>query len=797
MSSSRSTTVIDSQGVSPQLVRLLPPLGCPGAELWVPAGEVRRWQQLGYRRGAVPAHALELSWLNGSPGRLDPAGAVVVELLLHAHGITPTALTVHWGDGATETAVWPELVSTPRLRHVYGADADVVVQVELSSSGITADLAVALLGCPIWPLPAPVPPGGGGSQGPAGPRGSQGIQGPKGEAGVQGPIGPQGLPGSAGAQGPKGDPGSQGPAGVAGLQGPQGPAGLGLNLKGEVARAADLPAAAAVNDGWICRDSGHVHVWTGTAWLDGGQLQGPMGPQGPAGAAGLQGPMGPSGSPGATGSTGARGLTGPQGPPGDPANLPQATEQSLGLVQLADASAIDFGFDGLVVTASQLKAVTDNLEASIASVGSAPFSWDSKDDSYVRQAVADRTILPQARMKRCLVTDAGQITYLDADDSTRLAGPWVRLIETTALSSLGSGTHQAEQANTELRGLAPVFQPTSYGRGMLSRYPDLNGQVWECVAASTSAIPAAGTVAATLDGTAGQVMVEIPVFSVRHTTTPSGAFQRHQFAIAAGVVKSGGYEVHPAFVRADGSIRHHLYIGAYQGTGPLGNGSASGVANTRGFSRADCRTACISRGAGWHQFGYWDYNALQWLLITEYQDMNSKWVLGYGAMANSSIQALTGLSNARGNRCGNSYTAAGADTDYVSYRGIENLYGRAEQWLDGININEANVYLCADPTKWADNVATNYVPAGRIPYHQGIYQRDLFKGIALLPAAIADNGSSANFLGCSYRAWNGWRTACAGGFAGRGPEIGAFYLDMANASSAAGSGIGNRLVYAP
>ena len=39
-----------------------------------------------------------------------------------------------------------------------------------------------------------------------------------------------------------------------------------------------------------------------------------------------------------------------------------------------------------------------------------PFSWDANDDTYSRIPVADRSILVQARMKRCLVTDAGVIS---------------------------------------------------------------------------------------------------------------------------------------------------------------------------------------------------------------------------------------------------------------------------------------------------------------------------------------------------------------------------------------------------
>ena len=77
-----------------------------------------------------------------------------------------------------------------------------------------------------------------------------------------------------------------------------------------------------------------------------------------------------------------------------------------------------------------------------------------------------------------------------------------------------------------------------------------------------------------------------------------------------------GFVVHPAFIKPDGSHRDFIYVGAYMGTGTGGNGSASGVNNTVSITRGACRTTCSGRGTGWHQLGYLDYSALQWLFIT-------------------------------------------------------------------------------------------------------------------------------------------------------------------------------------
>ena len=421
-----------------------------------------------------------------------------------------------------------------------------------------------------------------------------------------------------------------------------------------------------------------------------------------------------------------------------------------------------------------------------------PFTWDANDDSYSRVPVADRSILVQARMKRCLVTDAGVVAYLDADDSTKLAGDWVRLVETTALDTPYTGTHQAEQANTELRAVAPAWAAGTFTKGALATN---GGFVWECVAATTTQAPAAGTAAATLSGTAGQVMVEIPLFSVKHQTERNGTYKRHEFAVVPGVQTTGGFAVHPAFIKPDGSYRNFIYIGAYQGTGTNGNGSASGVNNTVSMTRAACRTACAGRGAGWHQLGYWENNALQWLLITEYQDMNSQRVLGNGVMSGSVYAVPTGLSNARGNRSANAHTAAGANSDYVSYRGVENFYGRAWQWVDGFNINERNVYVSGDPSKWADDTATGYTSIGQVPNGSGSYQRDLMSGAALLPSSVT-GASDTTYTGDGLWTSSGWLVARAGGSAGNGGQVGALCVRLDDDSSIVFAGLSGRLCYA-
>ena len=171
MTSLLRTPAISSSGISAQLIRLLPPLGCPGQPVWVPPNEVLRWEQLGFYRAPIPAAVLELAWqpvaATATAAIADPAGTIAVELLLNSRHTPPDAVTVDWGDGTTVTLPWPDGGdANGRLLHGYASRRDYTIQAALSGNGPAASVLVSLAGCPIWqPEPTQPPPtGGGGSR---------------------------------------------------------------------------------------------------------------------------------------------------------------------------------------------------------------------------------------------------------------------------------------------------------------------------------------------------------------------------------------------------------------------------------------------------------------------------------------------------------------------------------------------------------------------------------------------------------------------------------------------------------
>ena len=161
----RTSVAISSGGISAQLIRLLPPVGCPGEAVWVPPNEVQRWEQLGFGRAPIPAADLELSWQPAGP---ESGGLIPIELLLNPRLMPPNSVTVDWGDGTAETLPWPVGGDgNARLRNCYTSRRDYMITAELTGSGVTATLPVSLAGCSIWqPEITPPPDGGGGGTAP-------------------------------------------------------------------------------------------------------------------------------------------------------------------------------------------------------------------------------------------------------------------------------------------------------------------------------------------------------------------------------------------------------------------------------------------------------------------------------------------------------------------------------------------------------------------------------------------------------------------------------------------------------
>ena len=340
--------------------------------------------------------------------------------------------------------------------------------------------------------------------------------------------------------------------------------------------------------------------------------------------------------------------------------------------------------------------------------------------------------------------------------------------------------------------------------------------------------------ASVLDGTDGQVMVEIPKFAYKYIYV--AATNVHSWSISSVLLP--GYEWHPAFYK-DGAWVDHRYIGAYEGVGYddsasayIDNGnvaatgwsggaidtgndilsSVSGKNPVTDETRAEFRAIALNRGAGWRQQDFYLTSAVQLLYLVEYASFYSQDMIGEGrtqlsggTWVKGSYIKETGLSNSDGNAT-NSVDWSGdaddatAETVYMTYRGIENFYGNIWKWVDGININGNIPYVSNTETDFADDTDTNYTRltdtgGSGITLHNGNgYQTTLeqTKG-GFLPSAVG--GSSSTYITDYYYQSTGWRVVRFGGNADIGSYAGAFYVRADGTSSPSWAGIGGRLAF--
>jgi len=248
-------------------------------------------------------------------------------------------------------------------------------------------------------------------------------------------------------------------------------------------------------------------------------------------------------------------------------------------------------------------------------------------------------------------------------------------------------------------------------------------------------------------------------------------------------------------------------LASVSGVCPISGGSENGT-------RAHFRVWASNHGSGWSQMMIDVHSAIQLLYLTEYASFYSQSVLGYGIAAVADWAAYndynpiakTGNSNVIGNASGNTATAAittgaGAQSVYLSYRGLENYYGHIWKWVDGFNINNNIPYICNNPTNFADDTASNYTRpkdanGTDITMHNASGYRGTLElnGRTFMTASLTGGLASAKITDYYYQN-TGWRVAKSGGNANYGVDAGCFFLVCTNASGFVDRSISGRLVF--
>ena len=185
------------------------------------------------------------------------------------------------------------------------------------------------------------------------------------------------LTGPAGADGEAGPPGPAGPAGADGEAGPAGPPGedgTSFSIIGTVEDSSELGEIyiGDPGDAFLVNSTVHIHVWSGSEWIDLGNISGPEGPPGPQGNPGADGA---AGSAGADGQTGAVGPEGPAGEDGADGAMPVVMEM------VVTVSSMKFYIDSILQADVTLyRGFTYTFEQSASSNSAHPLRLSTTSD---------------------------------------------------------------------------------------------------------------------------------------------------------------------------------------------------------------------------------------------------------------------------------------------------------------------------------------------------------------------------------------------------------------------------------
>lgn len=347
------------------------------------------------------------------------------------------------------------------------------------------------------------------------------------------------------------------------------------------------------------------------------------------------------------------------------------------------------------------------------------------------------------------------------------------------------------------------------------------------------------------DGSAGQVMVEIPAYYRKFTTDgnkrsariseyplPGYHFVKKKYISAYEAVLDRTANKICSIVNSNPQYRGGTNQVDWDGT----YRSLLGRPAT-GISRTSFRNYARARGAGsqWNCCEYNSYKDVAWLFYIEYANLNcqaafnaAKDANGYaqGGLGNGVTDIMKDWSGFNGTNpfvpCGHSddlgnfsgevaYVVPGASdvtwaTVYVSrYRGIENPFGHIWKWTDGINIEikkdadggTSKVYVTDDPVKFNDSNYTGYSMRGLEARADGYTKEMIIGAYGEIIPALVGGGSTVHWCDYHYTSVssNSLRGVLFGGAANDGAIAGFGSTSSNHAPSGTTAFIGSRLCF--
>ena len=187
--------------------------------------------------------------------------------------------------------------------------------------------------------------------------------------------------------------------------------------------------------------------------------------------------------------------------------------------------------------------------------------------------------------------------------------------------------------------------------------------------------------ASVLDGTDGDVMVEIPKIGYRLWND-----ENYQYVSVTENPYKEGYCYYAHSLEADGDC-DKIYYGAYLGYVNSNNlYSRSSVSPTASTKLPNFRTYSSNKGTGYSIVSFYPWTLLQCLYTVMYKNLDSQTALGKG-YTSASTKANTGTTN-ENIFC---YGDPNDGTVHMKFLGIEDMWGNLRHWLDGIYNSSFNI----------------------------------------------------------------------------------------------------------
>lgn len=268
-----------------------------------------------------------------------------------------------------------------------------------------------------------------------------------------------------------------------------------------------------------------------------------------------------------------------------------------------------------------------------------------------------------------------------------------------------------------------------------------------------------------------------------------------------------GWEVHSAFLRADGTVRTHVLVGAFQGVeigGQLRSVPNKAKPKVSITLEAFRNLARQGRNSKWNILTMDIISMIQLLYKVGFQNLNSQSVVGNG-WTSKSESATVGTTMDLGNRSG----YLGVNGNQISLFGIEDFYGNVWEFVDGFVVRDDGYYTTNNPDNFGTTSSYTKIAGCGTPlmgttdlayvegYITGIEKPTGREKFFNLPNESSGSGSTYY---CDYL-WShrkGQENICLfGAFWGDGSRSGAFCLLWYSVASVSWATVGARQVFLP